>query len=233
VPFQVSGWAVDRDNPNDPGLDELHVWAFPDNGTAISFSTGTYLGRTTVGLSRPDVATLLGNPNWENCGYVVDVNPAIMPGDYILGVFARSTTTGTFDGMHEIKIAVAATGTPNPLMEVDQPTNGSTVSTPFLVNGFAIDLGAHMGPGVDSVHVWAFPEGSFLDWGVGTWLGAANLGISRSDVEALYGAQFEPSGFELNATTPLPSGNYTLSIFARSTITGTFNNRVDVNVTIN
>jgi hypothetical protein len=51
-------------------------------------------------------------------------------------------------------------------------------------------------------------------------------------VSAVHGSQFELSGFELTANSPLPSGNYTLSVFARSTITGTYNNRFDVNIMI-
>jgi hypothetical protein len=231
TPFDISGWAVDRDNPDNPGLDIVNVWAFP-HGIPISFSTGTFLGRTTIGLSRPDVVTLLGNPNWENSGYLLNVTKDLMPGDYRVRVFAKSTTTGTFDGMQEINISVAATGTPDPVMEVEQPTTGATVTTPFVVNGYAADLGAHLGPGVDSVHIWAFPEGQFLNFGAGTFLGSATMGISSSTALALYGAQFEFSGFECNVTKVLPSGNYTISAFARSTITGTYNNRFDVEVTV-
>jgi hypothetical protein len=231
MPFDVSGWAVDRDNPDNPGLDDVHVWAFPAR-LPIRFSTGKFLGRTTVGLSRPDVATLLSNPNWENSGYLVNVNKAILPGDYKVRIFVRSTTTGTFDGMQEVTLSVAATGTPNPVMEVERPTAGATVSTPFVVSGYAADLGAHLGPGVDSVHIWAFPEGQFLNFGAGTFLGSATMGISNSTALALYGAQFEFSGFERNVTKVLPSGNYTISAFARSTITGEYDNRFDVSITI-
>jgi subtilisin family serine protease len=230
-PFDISGWAVDRDNPDNPGLDIVNVWAFP-HGIPISFSTGTFIGRATVGLSRPDVATLLGNPNWENSGYVINVTKDLMPGDYRVRVFVKSTTTGTFDGIQKVNISVAATGTPDPAMEVEQPTAGATVTTPFLVNGYAVDLGANIGPGVDSVHIWAFPEGQLLNFGAGTFLGSATMGISNSTALSLYGAQFEHSGFELNVTKVLSSGNYTLIAFARSTITGTYNNRFDVEVTI-
>jgi hypothetical protein len=231
TPFDISGWAVDRDNLDNPGLSIINAWAFP-HGAPINFNTGTFIGRTTVGLSRPDVATLLSNPNWENSGYLVNVTKDLLPGEYRVRVFAKSTTTGTFDGIQEVNLSVAATGTPNPSMEVEQPTTGATVTTPFVVNGYAVDLGAHLGPGVDSVHLWAFPEGQLLNFGAATFLGSATMGISNSTALSLYGAQFEHSGFEHNVTKVLPSGNYTISAFARSTITGTYNNRFDVEVTI-
>jgi hypothetical protein len=227
--FRVSGWAIDTGVAGSAGIEEVHVWAFPNDGTPVSFTTGTFLGLATDEMSRPDIASHFRNPDWENSGYRLERTRPLSVGDYIVRVYARSQRTGTWDGMEETHITVIPS---DPRMEVDQPVSGSTVTTPFLVRGFAVDLGATSGVGVDSVHVWAFPESAYHDWGAGTWLGAAALGFSRPDVSALYGGQFDPSGFELTAATPLPSGNYTLSVFARSTVTGKYDILVDVNVII-
>ena len=43
------------------------------------------------------------------------------------------------------------------LMVLDTPVLGSEVVPPFVVAGWAIDLAAWSGTGVDAVHVWAYP----------------------------------------------------------------------------
>jgi hypothetical protein len=67
-------------------------------------------------------------------------------------------------------------------------------------------------PGVDAVHVWAYPVGG----GGPTFVGAATLGGYRPDVGTIFGSAYEMSGFNL-AVTSLPSGTWDLAVFARST----------------
>lgn len=81
---------------------------------------------------------------------------------------------------------------------------------------------------VDAVHVWAFPK----DGSAPIFLGAATLGIERPGVGAIHGPQFTFSGFNLIVNTPLPAANYSLIVFARSTVTGTFNNSVLVGIIV-
>jgi hypothetical protein len=93
--------------------------------------------------------------------------------------------------------------------------NGRT----FQVAGWAIDFGAPTGTGVKAVHVWAFPSAG----GSGIFLGAATYGISRPDVGAAFGNnKYTPSGFQLT-TTSLPTGNYRITAYMQSDVTGTFN----------
>jgi hypothetical protein len=176
-----------------------------------------------LGLTRTDVATLLNNPQFEPSGFSLNVTTPLQDGTYTLKVFARDTVSGTFATTRQMTIKVGS----DPRMFVDSPTQGATVSASFEVRGWAVDIAASTGTGVDRVHVYAFPAGG----GSPIFLGSATLGITRVGVGVLYGAQFEPSGFSLNATGLAP-GSYTLRVYARSTVTGTFNNQVDVAITV-
>lgn len=102
----------------------------------------------------------------------------------------------------------------NPQMSVDTPVNGS-VAQPFAVAGWALDLGAPSGNGVDSVHVWAIPQN-----GQPMFLGASG-GLSRPDVGAAFGQQFANAGFSVTATH-LPAGLCQIIVYAHSTVTGQF-----------
>jgi hypothetical protein len=105
---------------------------------------------------------------------------------------------------------------PDPRMALDVPGAGN-VSGQFAVAGWALDRGAPSGSGVDQVHVWAFNTSN----GAATFVGAANLGVSRPDIGAWLGAQFSTSGFGM--TGSLPPGTYDINAYARSTVTGLFN----------
>jgi hypothetical protein len=78
-----------------------------------------------------------------------------------------------------------------------------------------VELNAESGTGVDLIHVWATAPS-----GTATFLGAATYGFERPDIRAWLGARYAPSGFALDAT--LAPGTYSLSVYARSTTTGTF-----------
>jgi hypothetical protein len=114
-----------------------------------------------------------------------------------------------------------------PHMSLDVPSHGQPVSGNFAVSGWALDLGAASGTGVDTVHVWA-QSASTGEW---IWLGAANMGVSRPDVAAVFGsANFATSGFGMMAT--LAPGTYDVNVFAHSLVSGTFNNVQTKRVTV-
>jgi phospholipase D-like protein len=117
--------------------------------------------------------------------------------------------------------AAGSAGPPPPAMPVlalDRPGGGSRLGRTFIASGWALDLAAWTGTGVDTVHMWAFPTAG----GAGLFLGAATYGQSRPDVGAAYGSRFTNSGFQLSASR-VPPGNYTISAYMHSTYTGTFN----------
>lgn len=111
------------------------------------------------------------------------------------------------------------TATPIPRMNADRPTVGSTVTTSgFTVAGWAVDLGAATGTGVNAIHVWAYPATGAAP----LFLGAATYGYQRPDVGAIFGSRFTPSGFGMTARIN-STGTFDVIVYARSTVTGTFN----------
>ncbi len=106
-----------------------------------------------------------------------------------------------------------------PAMAVETPVAG-TAGQPLVVRGWAIDAAATSGPGVDVVQIYATPSGA-----AAVLLGTATYGSARSDIAQLFGAQFGASGFSFRAAAPLTPGPYTITVYAHSTVTGTFDAR--------
>ena len=121
------------------------------------------------------------------------------------------------------------TVTTTALMSIDTPGNNQAVGSPFLVAGWATDLAAVSGPGVDVIQVWAYPNP-----GSGTparFVGTATLNGIRPDVAAAFGPNSQRSGFGLYVSG-LPAGLYDIAVFVHSSVTGTFNQVQVVRVTV-
>ena len=116
---------------------------------------------------------------------------------------------------------------PNPFMWIDEPQDRSTVVQPRIAGGWAIDLGAASGSGVDAIHVWAFPVGG----GPAVFVAQAASSGARPDVGAGFGSQFTNSGYSyiINGLSP---GVYDLGVYAHSTVSGTFNQFRVVRITV-
>jgi hypothetical protein len=209
--FTVGGWAIDQATPvgTDPGVDVVHLWAFPSTGGAM------FVAAIPVDAPRTDVAGLYGS-QFLNAGYRLD-GATLPPGVYQVVAYAHSTVTGDFDASNSANLTVAAPS-PYPVMALDAPPASATIAGQFAVAGWAADLGASSGTGVDAVHVWAFPTNGSAP----IFLGVANYGGSRPDVGAIYGAAFTNSGYSLVAVF-VPSGNYNLAVYAHSTVSLSFN----------
>jgi hypothetical protein len=214
--FIVAGWAIDAAAPTGTGVDALHVWAFPTNGSAAVF-----LGVANYGASRPDVGAVFGS-RFTPSGFNLQVTN-LAPGTYDIVVYAHSTVGGKFDNSSGFLITVQQSAR----MSLDAPANSTTVDKPFRVGGWAIDLAAPSGTGVDTVHVWAQPVGG----GSAIFLGQAVYGAARNDVGAAYGSQFTNSAFDLDVSS-LAAGTYTISVYARSTVANAFNNIATSTVTV-
>ena len=80
--------------------------------------------------------------------------------------------------------------------------------------------------GVDAIHIWAFPVAGGAPLFVGVGAPAA-----RPDVAAIVGPQFANAGFLLTGAT-LPAGTYDLVVYARSSVTQSFNNARLVRITV-
>jgi hypothetical protein len=104
-----------------------------------------------------------------------------------------------------------------PQVVIDTPSGGADVSLPFVIAGWAVDLDAHAGSGVSTLHVWAYPDGG----GAPLFVGATAYGGERPDVGAIFGGRFEQSGYSLTVRH-LPAGSYRLAVFAWSNVVGGF-----------
>jgi hypothetical protein len=211
----VRGWALDRRAASGIGVDAIHVYAWPIGG-----GSPTFVGATTPGVTSNDAATIHG-PAYSTAGYTL--TGTVPPGTYTLAVYAHNT----FDGLWNQSVQPLQIKTSSPIMSVDTPTQNQTVASWFAVSGWAIDSAETSTTGVDAVDVWVGPAG-----GVPTvYLGNAALNGDRPDVAAAAnGSQFRFSGF--NTIVSLSPGTYDLFIYARSTVTGTFNNAVVRRVTV-
>jgi hypothetical protein len=107
---------------------------------------------------------------------------------------------------------------PRPAAAIDAPRTGESLRQPFAVRGWAIDANAREGTGIDAVRIYAYPlPGGEAD---AVFLGKARYGGSRPDVAQTYGARFDRSGFDLEASG-LGPGRYRLAAFPRNARTRT------------
>jgi len=213
--FTIAGWAIDAAAATGTGIDAVHVWAYPQAGGAPLFA-----GAATLGDARSDVAALYG-VQFANAGYHLEVS-TLAPGSYTLVLYGHSTVTRAFSVEQHIRVTIPV---PQPLMWVDIPATSATVGTTFVVAGWAVELNAATGTGVDLIHIWATSPS-----GAATFLGTATYGTSRPDVGAWLGPQYSASGFGLVAS--LSPGTYTVSVYARSSATGTFRQWQTVQITV-
>ena len=114
-----------------------------------------------------------------------------------------------------------------PQVVIDTPTPQQAVGQPFALGGWAADLDAPGGNGIDTLHVWAYPVGS----GAPVFVGTATSGLSRPDVAAVHGEQFRDSGYGL-IVQGLAPGSYDLAVFAWSRVRGGFVPATLVRVTV-
>jgi hypothetical protein len=97
--FTVSGWAVDVGATTGSGVSGIHVWAFP-----LSGGNPIFVGATTTGHQRPDVAAFLGNPRFAPSGYILQGN--LPPGEYYLVIYAWSDVVADFNHWALVRIRV-------------------------------------------------------------------------------------------------------------------------------
>jgi hypothetical protein len=210
-PLRLSGWALDLGSLAGTGVDAVHVHAFPSGGGASIF-----LGAATYGLPRPDVGVAFGDPRFAASGWTLEAS--LPPGSYQIAVYARSSVADAFNHLTLRTITVVGS---QPQLFIDAPPQNASVAQPFTISGWAIDLGAVSGPGMDAVHVYAYPNPG--SGALPIFVGAATYGLARHDVAAVFGhVQFTNSGYTITASG-LPAGRYLLAVHGRSTVTNTFN----------
>jgi len=129
---------------------------------------------------------------------------------------------------HEVRIILHPKGSGHvgSQVTIDAPTE-PTVSQPFMLGGWAGDLDAEAGTGVDTIHVWAYP----LTGEAPIFLGTPDYGGARPDVAAVHGDRFGESGYGMMVDGLAP-GTYDLAVFPWSNVSGSFAPPKIVRVTI-
>jgi hypothetical protein len=110
---------------------------------------------------------------------------------------------------------------------IDTPQPDTVVAPPFTLAGWALDLAANEGTGIDTVHVWAYPT-------TGTdpiFLGVAAYGDARPDVGAMYGEAFAGAAYGLTVDL-LPPGTYDVVVYPHRAKTNTFEGAQVVRVVV-
>lgn len=148
---------------------------------------------------------------------------------WIFGEFAYGSSATCTSNSWRTQVGRVGWSTSQPVMSTTAPITGTTVTPPFDVTGWAIDLGASSGTGVSAVGVYALPQPS----GAPISLGLATYGDAHPEVAALYGSQFLNSGFHITVPAGVLSpGGYVMRSYAFSTVAGAWNNWSDVAVTV-
>jgi len=219
--FTISGWAADFGATSGTGIDLVYVYAYPTHG-----GPPTALGAATLGVARPDVAAYFGRDALATSGYSMTVS-GLAPGEYDLVVYGLSTITGTFNTVQIVRTTVTSPIS-NPLMVIDVPVANQEVSLNVVVAGWALDLAATSGAGVDLVYMRAYPGDPTAGSGP-VDLGYATV-VARPDVAAYFGnSQFTNCGYALEVSLPAP-GAWDIVVWAHSSVAGSWNNVTVVRV---
>jgi len=146
-----------------------------------------------------------------------------MPGAGFVGAYDFVFFTDR--GARDVRIVLNPKGSnrTGPQTIIDIPSARShgpgpiVVGSAFFLAGWAADLDATDGSGVDAIHVWAYPVNEAGQRLAPVFVGSGIYGGTRPDVGAVYGDQFVDSGYGL-VVQGLSSGTYDIAVFAHSTV---------------
>jgi hypothetical protein len=144
-------------------------------------------------------------------------------GTYTTDVAVNSTSPDLTMTLHVI-VTLKVTQT---IIALGTPADGATVTQPFGVAGWALDLSSTAGSGIDAVHIWAVP----VNGAPAVFVGAVPATDPRPDVGAAFGHQFDNSGFS-KFVTGLAPGTYYLAVFAHNSTTNTFDAQQVITITV-
>jgi hypothetical protein len=178
-----------------------HWWEKANFGL-VTLSDNAYDGQQAAVSSGTDAA------GWPTGGEQPPP-PRENYGDFISPVTAAHA--GVVESLARIGVSSS------PTVQVETPRDGAIVPRTLEVTGFAFDGGATTGPGFDLVRIF---HGAACS---GTVLADGRLGLSRPDVQALFGLgpTFDATGFA--ATVTLPAlGSQQITVCAGRIDTGAF-----------
>ncbi|MDQ3418435.1 MAG: endonuclease/exonuclease/phosphatase family protein [Acidobacteriota bacterium] len=209
--FHIGGWAVDWDSRHSSGVMTIHVWAYPEGG-----APPIWVGVPSSG-NRSDVAAAFGS-NFLRCGFGLNVEGTLPPGNYLLAVFPFSEIRGAFDygSAIGIPITVRSGGASSPAPAAVQPT-----PTPAPADVQPTPAPAAVEPAPAAVEPTPAPSASgdgtnirVLEWnlhhGVGTdgvydigrignWIGAMSpdvVVLNEVEKNTYWGREDQPARYE-------------------------------------
>jgi hypothetical protein len=220
--IEVSGWVVDKSAQGWSGVDEVHVYA------GLAGAGGTFLGKATIGQSRPDVASAFGNPYWASAGYKLSVSTALLArGSVTITVYAH-TSRGWWYKQSPVNVTAVVAGTSGAttgqsdadlILVILRPQTGEVAhsNTTYSITGYALDKRtASQTSGIEKVEAYIGTRES------GAYLGTADLSLPATDA-LQYGVKFgNTAGWILRfEPTKFTSGQvHTLTVYAKSSVTG-------------
>jgi hypothetical protein len=140
-PFRISGWGLQHGGTSGTGVAAIDVFAAAPGGTPVR------LGAATLGDARPDIAARFGD-RYANSGFHFTA-PRLPPGTYDIIVKASSALTHFVNARTSLRVEVDGPAYQYQMV-IDKPAAGEDGPSPFLVGGWALDLNATSGTGVDA-----------------------------------------------------------------------------------
>src|SRR5579871_4548478 len=185
------GWAVDMNAPTGSGITGVQIVR-----DGLLGSGGTVVGPANQ-VARPDVDTALGRTGSYGFSLAVDMS-GISAGQHTFYVYA---TTSCGPAYASVTVNVQPAGL---LLNVDVPTNGTTVS-----NGQTVDIGGWS----SGTQVSVYLDGTA---GQGQNVGSAPVNKPRPDVAQVMGQpSLANSGFDVVwQVSGLSNGSHTLNVQA-------------------
>ena len=207
--FYMAGWAIDAAAAAGTGVDTIHVWALPAERRRRDVPRRGDLRRCAARRRRG------ARRRFTNSGWHLTAT-GLAPGLYTIGVYAAQHRQRRLHRLARLHRDGPAERPHEHRHAADRTRRWGVRSR---IAGWAVDLAATSGTGVDTVHVWATPT----DGGAATFLGVADYGFARPDVGTAVGNhQFDNCGFSLVGGGSLAPGTYTISVYGHSTVANAF-----------
>lgn len=155
--FTVSGWIVDTTAEGWAGIDDVQI-----------VLGSTVLAHAAIGLNRPDVAGVLGNPFFAKSGFSAAVASALPTGSQTLTVVAHTPDKGSWSRNVTVNVTgggapvvVPQGGTTGLVLRITSPTPDDLIvaNNNGLITGIAYDTRTRAETGIGVDRVQAFLDG--------------------------------------------------------------------------
>lgn len=209
---KIKGWSIDTKANEGTGITKIFLSLDGPPGKG-----GKWIGEAHYGLERPDVvSTFKVADRFRNSGYEFEWDTtSFEPGEYTLYVTAYGEKSG-WSPPTTRKITIQRQAPME--IHLDTPQPGAVISGLTKLQGWAADLAAAKGTGINSVHF-------YLDGpaGEGQLIGTARYGLERSDLVEYFGSnerlRYAGYSFDWNTSKVAP-GQHKLFVYVQSVSAG-------------